>query len=302
MSSVEAEVATGLALAAGIRHIDTSHSYRNQDGVGRALKTSGMQRSDEVFVTSKIGGCGTDGLSLDDCGADTRERIRETLRLLDVASHDLLLVDYPPGVTLTADGATMNTDCLEPAHCAVIQQQWAAFEDAFEAGETRAIGVSNFCDRCLSGCLLKTARIVPQVSRLHFHFGMGPDPEGVLSASRNRGITVQAYSPLGGFLQTAEIGAAPAITAAAARLGKTPFQVALRWVVDHGAAFVVASDDVEHLALVVEIFGWNLSEDELKAMDAVRSPMSGVSTCCSDSLGTEPQSGIQRVGVKLTDS
>lgn len=114
------------ALKLGFNHIDTAHDYSNEEGVGKAIADSPLGR-EGVFLTTKVPGCGLQGVSILACYADSVKLHEENLQLLNVSSSDLLLVHYPP-----IDGCSTG--------CKAIQDQWRALEYLLEQNKTKAIG------------------------------------------------------------------------------------------------------------------------------------------------------------------
>ena len=145
-TSEVAKTASDAAWKVGFRSFDTAHDYNNQDGIGSFIKeklAAGSKRSD-MFITSKVPGCGIQGVgSGSKCGPDTESVFTEDLKLMGVEQADLMLVHFPPLKKCGAFG------------CPEIQAQWKVFEDMYKANKTRAIGVSNYCQSCLE-CLEKT--------------------------------------------------------------------------------------------------------------------------------------------------
>merc|ERR1712157_141394 len=99
--------------------------------------------------------------------------------------------------------------------------------ELYKQGKTRAIGVSNYCGSCLD-CLMESATVTPAVNQIKLHAGMGPDPAGLVSYTREKGILPQAYSPLasGGVTRDSELAKI------GASYSKSAAQVALKWLVD----------------------------------------------------------------------
>jgi len=266
------------ALGAGFTHIDTAHDYcadgstgdcstkggSNQGGIGEALK--GRPR-DSYFLTTKVPGCGRQGISRSNCGADSVAAADKNLVELGLQQVDLLLVHFPPG------------DCS--ANCALIREQWTALvEGALRVNKTRALGVSNFCVTCLD-CLAETSppTVTPAVNQFAYHIGMGADPEGLVTRSLKAGVRPQAYSPLGD--NTTELITGDLVSSIGHHHGKSGVQVALRWIWQHGVAVTTKSSNIDHLRDDLDIFGWELSADEMSTADASSTPHGKPSFMCS---------------------
>lgn len=198
------------ALAAGYRLLDTAAIYRNEAEVGQAVAASGLPR-EQLFVTSKVWN--------DDQG------YRPTLAAFERAqralgSIDLYLLHWPvPERRLAA---------------------WRALEDLYLDGRVRAIGVSNFMVHHLDE-LLAAARVAPMVNQVELSPFL---PQRELAAYCARaGIALTAYSPLTKGHRLAH----PLLVEEATRLGCSPAQLLLRWVLAQGHALVVKSNDARRM-------------------------------------------------------
>lgn len=227
------------ALEAGYRHIDTAAAYRNEEGVGAALRAVGLPR-EEVFVTTKLRN-GDHGYEE---ALAAFEASRTALRL-DVV--DLYLIHWPV-----------------PSQDRYVET-WRAFEKLLADGVVRAIGVSNFLPEHLDRLLAETD-VVPAVNQIELHptFQQRPTQE----ASRKAGIAVEAYSPLG---QGADLDD-PVVTAIADRLGVTPAQVVLRWHVQQGTIVIPKSVNPQRMRENIDLFGFELTDEDMAAISGLDSP------------------------------
>lgn len=151
------------------------------------------------------------------------------------------------------------------------------------ANKTRALGVSNFCKSCFL-CLDETAKtgevsVVPAVNQIQYHIGMGPDPQGLLSYGRRRGIVTQAYSPLGD--NTTELISGELVSSIGRKHNKSGVQVALKWISKHGAAVTTKSSSPQHLKEDLDLFSWDLSQEEMARADASTTPPGSPSFRCT---------------------
>ena len=271
-----AQQSVAAALSAGFTHIDTAHDYcadgstgkcktgSNQQGIAKTI--AGVGR-DSLFITTKVPGCGMQGIGRASCAADSLAAAEANLNELNTSYVDLLLIHFPP---IGGCGAL---------NCGVIQKQWAALESVYRAKKARAIGVSNFCVSCLK-CLAKNASAtVPAVNQIEYHIGMGADPEDLISTCRARGIVAQAYSPLGD--NTSELISGSLVTSIGAAHQKSGVQVALRWIYQNGVAVTTKSTNPAHLADDLDLFDWSLTTDEKAQADAATSPKGTPSFMCS---------------------
>lgn len=224
------------AFAAGYRHIDTAAGYYNEEGVGAAIKASGLPRED-VFVTTK--------LRNGDQGYDTTLRAFEDSRAalgLDVV--DMFLVHWPvPSKDLYVE-------------------TWRAFEKLLADGAVRAIGVSNFLPEQLDR-LVGESQVVPAVNQIEVHPTL--QQADVQAASTGHGIAVQAYSPLG---RGADLES-PAVVELAQRHGVTPAQVVLRWHLQAGRIVIPKSVTTERIRSNADVFGFELDAADVAAIDAL---------------------------------
>merc|ERR1712048_1338475 len=238
------------ALAAGFNHIDTANNYRNQAGVGKALK--GVPR-DSYFLTTKVP---TGSASA------TAKNLQDNLDQLGLDYVDLVLVHFPP---------TFN-------RCSSMQSQWGAMEEFYKAGKAKAIGVSNYCPSSIE-CIMQKATVTPAVNQVQYHVGMGVDPIGVKSASEEHGIHLQAYSPLGN--GKSDLITGYLVTGIGANYGKTGAQVALRWIQENGVSLTTKTTKTSHMQEDLDVFTFELAADEKATLDTATSPSGSPSFMCS---------------------
>jgi diketogulonate reductase-like aldo/keto reductase len=230
----EVEQAVLWALEAGYRSIDTAETYRNEAGVGRAIRRSGIPRG-EIFVTTK--------LSMDRMGYDEAlSAYDDSLRLLGMDYVDLYLV-----------------------HRAVkgkYPQTWKAFERIYQDGRARAIGVSNFLVHHLED-RLPDAEFVPAVNQIEYHPYL--TEKELLRFCAKHGIVCQAWSPL----QRGRIFADGTIAAIAGKHGQTMAQVVLRWNLQNGVMTIPRSVKKERIIENAGIFDFELSGGDMAAIDTL---------------------------------
>ena len=272
----EAEASVQTALTAGFRHIDTAYDYGNQAGVSKGLAAGAaaakLARKD-IFVTTKVPGCGIGGVDPKDCEGSTLSYMQKDYALLnssyDLQGHVALVLLHFPPCLVGKDGmalcnANKRISCTE---CDAIKQQWSAAVKAHEKGLFSAIGVSNYCTQCLQ--CLKDFATQPMVNQFQLHVGMGPDPQGFLAMNAARGIVSQAYSPIGsGGHGSSDILSGPLTTKIAKAHNKTTAQVALKYLVQLDAAVVTKSSSPEHLKQDVDLFDWSLTRRDMRELAA----------------------------------
>src|SRR5689334_23298229 len=228
----EAEDAVRWALELGYRHIDTAQAYGNEESVGKALRDSGVPR-EEVFVATKF----YPGSKSRDPEAEA-ERSLERLGLDQV---DLYLIHWPQG------GPTWA---------------WPGMERAREQGYARSIGVSNFDVEELDAVLAE-ATVPPAVNQIQF--SPFTYRRGLLDACGAHEVVLEAYSPL----TTGRKLRDPRVAEIAARAGRTPAQVLLRWAVQRGIPVIPKSTKRERIAENAQIFDFTLPDADMQALDAL---------------------------------
>ncbi|MDO4899188.1 aldo/keto reductase [Actinomyces sp.] len=229
------ETAVAEALRLGYRHIDTAHAYQNERSVGRAVKASGIDRSD-IWITTKLWpseyGEGATAAAID-----------KMLERLDTDYIDLLLLHQQVG---DYKGA------------------WKDMERAVAAGKVRSIGISNFESANLED-LMAAATIKPSVNQVECH------PYYPQDELRERmapyGTLIESWYPLGhgdaGLLDE------PLFAEFGTKYGKTPAQVILRWHIQKGNIIFPKSTNPEHIAANMDIFDFTLTEAEMERVAAL---------------------------------
>jgi 2,5-diketo-D-gluconate reductase A len=224
-----------VALDAGYRHIDTAQGYGNEEGVGQAVRESGLRRGD-VFVTTKL--------------ANDRHGYREAIVALDESLErlgfdhvDLYLIHWP-----------------RPRADRYVET-WRAFEKVAVDGKARAIGVSNFQIPHLRR-IAAASETVPAVNQIELHPYLVQAE--LREYHRRHGIATEAWSPLakgGDLLQE------PVIVALAEKYGKTPAQVVLRWHLQLGNIAIPKSVTPERVRENIDLFDFELDDDDVTAIE-----------------------------------
>ena len=227
-----AYTATRAALDAGYRHIDTAMLYGNEVEVGRALRDSGVPRSD-VFVTTKL-------------PPDRIKRVRATLetslKSLGLDFVDLWLIHWPP------NGGPAT-------------KAWQEFLDLRDQGLTRAVGVSNY-DLDQLDALTKPSGQRPAVNQISW--SPSRFDAAVLAGNRERGIVVEGYSGLRG----ADLSD-PVLVEIAAGHGVTVAQVVLRWHLEHDIVVIPKSVHENRIRENFDLYSFELSPPETARIDAL---------------------------------
>ena len=228
------------ALQIGYRHIDTAAEYGNERSVGKAIKDSGVKRTD-IFVTSKLWNS-NHGYEA------TKEALDASLSRLQLDYLDLYLIHWPNPVNMRNEWQEKNAN------------SWRAMEEALSEGKVRAIGVSNFRKHHLNA-LLKTASVKPTVNQIF----LNPSDlqENVVKFNQQHDILSEAYSPLG----TGKIFKLPQLQELSNKYHKSVAQIVLRWSLQHGFLPLPKSVHKERLVENTKLFDFNLSSDDMQIID-----------------------------------
>ncbi|MBF5082943.1 aldo/keto reductase [Quadrisphaera sp. INWT6] len=229
---------TGRAIEIGYRHIDTAEMYGNEEGVGEAVRASGIDR-DEFFITSKL----NNGFHRPD---DARKAFEETLSKLGMEQVDLFLIHWP--LPTLYDGDFPAT--------------WRVLEEFYREGRARSIGVSNFTPHQLRR-LARETEVTPAVNQVEVH------PYFTNSEVREYGaehqIATEAWSPIA----QGKVLDDPTISEVAERVGKSTAQVTLRWHVERGDIVFPKSVTTERMQANFEIFDFELADSDIAAISAL---------------------------------
>ncbi|MDR2998512.1 MAG: aldo/keto reductase [Microbacterium sp.] len=234
----ETERAVSEALEIGYRHIDTAAIYGNEEGVGAAIAKSGVPR-DELFITTKLWNDRHDGDEPD-------AAIAESLDKLGLDHVDLYLVHWPT-----------------PARNNHVHA-WEKLIDIRDQGLATSIGVSNFLVPHLDDIVNATG-VTPAVDQIELHPAY--QQREVTDWAAAHGVQVEAWGPLG--QGKYDLFGTPAVAEAAAATGKTPAQVVLRWHLQKGNIVFPKSVHAERLRENIDVFDFELSGDQIAAIDAI---------------------------------
>lgn len=230
------------AIKAGYRHIDTAWAYKNQIGVGKAIKEcidEGIIKREDIFVTSKLY---VHSMSYD----SALENFQDSLEQLGLDYLDLYLIHDVNRAD--AGWKTKNID------------SWRAMEKLYKEGKIRALGVSNYGIEHLK-YLLNKAEIKPMINQVETH----PQHQQVKLAAfcREHNILLESWAPLfeGKILKN------PVVQDIAQRLGKTPAQIAIRWNLQKGFLPLIGSKNIEHIKQNFDVFGWEIPSSDMLLLE-----------------------------------
>jgi diketogulonate reductase-like aldo/keto reductase len=229
---VEGEV--DYALSIGYRGVDTATIYRNEQSVGRAIEASGVPRAD-LFVTTKV-------WNSDQGYEQTLAAFEQSLGRLGLEYVDLYLVHWP--------------------NRSKARDTWRAMEELRAGGKTRAIGVCNHLESDLDD-LLSHATVPPAIDQVELHPHL--QRASLREYCRMHSITVQAWAPI----MKGRAGNVVELVEIARTHGKSPSQVSLRWLLQHGICAIPKSIHQERIAENADIFDLELSEEEMARIDSL---------------------------------
>ena len=228
----------GYALKSGYRLIDTARKYGTEEKVGEGIRLSGVARKD-LWVTTKV-------TELDAREADFLRSAETSLKTMQLDYVDLLLVHWPqPKVPFA--------------------ETLGALAKAKRSGMARHIGVSNFTVAMLD----EAVRVCPEpliTNQVEYHAYLPQDR--MLAALKKHGMILTAYCPMarGKLLDD------PVVAAIAKAHGKTVGQVCLRWLIQQPMVAAVPRPLEEaHIDEDLDVFGWSLTDDEMRRISALRS-------------------------------
>ena len=229
-----------LALNLGYRQIDIASFYGNEEGVGKGIAESGIDRKD-IFLVTKLWN--------DDHGyEETINAFNKSIKKLGV--DYLYLIHWPNKLN---------------------SETWRAFEDLYKEGKVRAIGVCNFKIGHLEE-LKKTAKIMPMVNQIEIH-PCKTQKETIEYCNENN-IQVVAWGPI----MRGKILSLPLMLELSEKYNKSIAQITLRWHIQNGVIPIPKSSNEERIKANIDIFDFDISSEDIKKIDElnVNEDISGV--------------------------
>ncbi|WP_374121025.1 aldo/keto reductase [Neobacillus sp. PS2-9] len=222
------------AIRNGYRSIDTAAIYQNEEGVGQAIRESGIAR-EELFVTSKVWNA--------DLGYESTIAAYETsLKKLGLDYLDLYLIHWPVA--------------------GKYKEAWRALETLYKEGRVKAIGVSNFHVHHLED-VMKDAEIKPMVNQVEYHPRLAQ--KEVRAFCQEHGIQLEAWSPLmQGQLLDNEV-----LQGIAQKYNKSVAQVILRWDLQNGVVTIPKSTKEHRIIENSQVFDFKLTAEDMEAIDSL---------------------------------
>ncbi|KAJ5831899.1 hypothetical protein N7474_000210 [Penicillium riverlandense] len=256
------EAAVLVALQAGYRHIDTARCYGTEPSVGKAIKQSGVPRS-EIFVTSKLW---NNKHHPDDVGP----ALQQTLDDLDLEYLDLFLMHWPVAFKRGDDLFPSDKDGNLITEDIDYVQTYKAMEALVKSGKTKAIGISNFSKKEVER-ILENASIVPAVHQMELHPWL--QQKEFAKFHQEKGIHVTQYSPFGnqneiygGREDHGQLVNDEKLVEIGKKYGKTSNQVALAWGISHGRSVIPKSKSPERIAQNFDI-AFKLDDADIHEID-----------------------------------
>jgi diketogulonate reductase-like aldo/keto reductase len=243
--------AVAAAIAVGYRLIDTAAAYANEREVGEGIRRSGIPR-DEMFIETKVW--------ISDYGYDaTLHAFDKSVRKLGVGQLDLLILHQalPSAFDRTLDA-------------------YRALETLLADGKVRAIGVSNFMPKHLER-LLSVATVVPAVNQIEIHPYF--QQRALQRVHAEHGIATQAWSPIGGITSYRGMEKRsfddPTLLEIARQYGKSAAQVMLHWHLQEGRSAIPKSVKPARIAENFDVFDFELTREQVDAIDALETGVRG---------------------------
>jgi len=232
----ELDFAVKTAIEAGYASIDTAAVYGNEEGVGKAVRESGIPR-EQIFITTKLWN------AMQRKGYDAvLKAFEESRKRLGLDYIDLYLIHWP------VKGKYVES--------------WKALVKLYNDGLVRTIGVSNFLIHHLEDIINETG-VVPAVNQVELHPWL--NQYELVEFCKKHGIQVEAYSPLMG----GRLGEVKELNIIAEKYGKTPAQIVLRWNLQREIVVIPKSVHRERIIENSQIFDFNLSEEDLQTINSL---------------------------------
>src|SRR3989344_823095 len=240
----EVENAVKWAFGAGYRMIDTAMIYKNEEGVGRAIRESEIKR-EELFITTKL-------WNTDQGYENVFKAMDLSLSKLGLDYVDLYLIHWP-----TASGDRVKFTSIDKR-----EETWRAMEEIYKSGKAKVIGVSNYTINHLEE-IKKYAKILPAVNQVEFHPFLYQ--EELLNYCKQNNIVLQAHSPLAENRGNEN----EAVKSIAKKYEKSPTQIFIRWSLQHGCVPIPKSTHKERIEENINVFDFEISSEDIEMLDGL---------------------------------
>ncbi|NAS13870.1 aldo/keto reductase [Poritiphilus flavus] len=230
----EVENAVRSALENGYRKIDTASAYQNEEGVGKGIISSGLERK-EIFLTTKVWNT--------EQGYDqTLNSFDESLRRLQTEYIDLYLIHWPVK--------------------SKYKETYKALERLYSDGKARAIGVCNFSIPQLED-LMEHSQLTPALNQVEMHPHLSQN--ALLEFAKKHRIQLEAWRPI----MMGEVLSIPELVEIGKFHSKSAVQVTLRWLIQRGVAVIPKSVTPKRIKENREIFDFELSADQMAIIESL---------------------------------
>lgn len=230
------------AIDVGYRAFDTARDYGNENGVGKGIWNSDVERSD-IYLTTKLPTAVKDY-------EGTKKAIDEALDRFSLEYIDMLLIHSPQ--------PWIEVNRTSDRHFEGNLENWRAMEEAVKAGKVRSIGVSNFLQEDVAN-IVNNGTIKPAVNQIEVH--IGNVPSDLMKYCENLGVQIEAYSPLahGRLLNDRKINTY------AKKYNVSPAQLMLAFDLQLGCIVIPKSDNVAEMKENLNV-DFKISDEDMAAL------------------------------------
>ena len=256
------------AFAAGYTFVDTALGYGNQRGVGRAIANCWTKPRDELFVMTKIPG----GLT----ASETLAAHQQNLDQLGLDYVDHVMTHFPADWHVTPDRSSKERR----------QEEWMGLENLYYRRLARSIGISHYCPDHIDD-VLEVATVQPSINQVEYHVGSG-DVDAVIAKCAANRITFMSFSPLCGpceYEPKDSLINGELVSNIGKKYGVTGSQVSLRFMVQQAlertemGGVIPKSNNMEHIQSNMDIFSFELSDEDMKRLSAASKPTGETGDC-----------------------
>lgn len=229
------------ALEIGYRHIDTAQAYQNEEGVGKGIKASGIDRK-ELFITTKL------AAEIKDY-EEAKKAIDTSLEKLGLEYLDLMIIHSPkPWQNFKGEDHYFEGN----------RKAWKALEEAYEAGKLRAIGLSNFEQEDVQN-ILDNCSVRPMVNQILAH--ISNTPKELIEYCKDNDILVEAYSPIG----HGELMKNEKVAKMADKYGVSVPQLGIRYCLQLGLLPLPKTSNPDHMKSNADV-DFEISEEDMESL------------------------------------